>query len=77
MSPSSKGEEAFMKTLSAAEIRRLAVQASVDPKSIVKVARGERVRGMAGDRALGALRESGFIVPEPGGDLATGDSTHP
>lgn len=33
--------------LDAATLRRLAVRASVDPKTIAKVFRGERVRGLA------------------------------
>lgn len=47
--------------LDAATVRWLAVEAGVDPKTIAKVARGEKVRGMAGQRALVALRASGLL----------------
>lgn len=47
--------------LDAATARWLAVEAGVDPKTIAKVARGEKVRGMAGHRALVALRAAGLL----------------
>lgn len=43
--------------------RALAVKGNVDPRTIDKVLRGERVRGMAGHRARAALREAGIPVP--------------
>lgn len=46
--------------LSAADLRRYAVQASVDPRTLRRVAAGERVRGMAGDRARMVLRRAGY-----------------
>jgi hypothetical protein len=45
--------------------RQLAVNASCDPRTIDKVARGERVRGLAYYRARAALIAAGFPVPEP------------
>lgn len=45
--------------------RELAVKAEVDPRTIEKALRGEPVRGMAGRRARRALRDAGFVVPEP------------
>jgi hypothetical protein len=47
--------------LSASILRRLAVRASVDPKTIKKVAAGEPVRGLAGERARSVLREAGLL----------------
>jgi hypothetical protein len=38
-----------------ATIRELSVAASVDPRTIRKILRGEQVRGMAGKRARAAL----------------------
>jgi hypothetical protein len=46
--------------LDSATLRRLAVRASVCPKTIAKVFAGERVRGLARYRALAALTEAGF-----------------
>lgn len=53
------------KALDEAMRRELAVGASVDPRTVEKVLRGEPVRGMAGRRARRALEEAGFTVPEP------------
>lgn len=48
--------------------RRLAVEASCDPRTIEKVLAGEPVRGMARQRALAALVAAGYVVPaEPKG----------
>jgi hypothetical protein len=46
--------------LDAATVRRLAVRADVDPRTIQKVYEGLPVRGMAGRRARGALAEAGL-----------------
>jgi hypothetical protein len=43
----------------------LAVKAGVDPRTLVKVLRGEPVRGMPGRRARTALEAAGYAVPEP------------
>lgn len=48
--------------LSASEVRRLAVAASCDPRTVEKVLRGEPVRGMARTRALAALKAAGVDV---------------
>lgn len=45
----------------AATIRALAVRADVDPRTILKVLKGERARGMSGRRARDVLRAAGFI----------------
>ena len=50
-----------------ASIRALAVQASVDPRTIVAVIEGRPVRGMAGHRARAALVEAGLLPPSAGG----------
>jgi hypothetical protein len=42
--------------------RRVAVEAHVDPRTIVAVAAGRHVRGDAGDRARAALRAAGLHV---------------
>lgn len=44
-----------------ATMRELAVKASVDPRTIGKVARGEKVRGMGGQRAARVLRAAGLL----------------
>jgi hypothetical protein len=49
--------------LDKATIRALSVRASVDPRTIVRVIEGRPVRGMAGQRALAALIESGVLPP--------------
>jgi hypothetical protein len=48
-----------------ATIRELSVKASCDPRTIEKLLRGERVRGMAGHRARQALAAAGVPVPAP------------
>lgn len=50
-------------TLDAASLRRLAVEFEVDPRTILKLARGEDVRGMARRRAARALRKVGVELP--------------
>ncbi len=48
--------------------RQLAVEASVDPRSIKRAAAGLPVRGLAGYRARAALRAVGLLpefTPEP------------
>jgi hypothetical protein len=49
------------RTISAHVARRLAVEADVDPRCIVKVLQGKPVRGSAGERAAAALRRAGLI----------------
>lgn len=49
--------------LDAATKRKLAVAASVDPRSVERVLRGERVRGMAHYRIVDALEANGIGVP--------------
>jgi hypothetical protein len=53
------------KILDTATVRRLAVEASCCPRTIERVARGERVRGLPFYRAKQALEKEGFVVPEP------------
>jgi hypothetical protein len=48
-------------SLMSARIRELAVEADVDPRSIQKVLRGYKVRGMAGRRAREALARAGLL----------------
>ena len=49
------------RTLDAATARTLAVEASCDPRTIIRVFRGEQVRGMAGDRARAVLLAHGLL----------------
>lgn len=46
----------------AGTVRALAVQADVDPRTIMKELKGERTRGMAGRRARAVLVEAGLIA---------------
>jgi hypothetical protein len=48
-----------------ATLRRLATEASVHPKTVLKALAGEPIRGLAGHRARSVLRELGYPVPEP------------
>ncbi len=54
------------KRLDADLLRRLSVQASVDPRSLQKLLAGKPVRGMAGRRALEALQAAGLMLPDEG-----------
>lgn len=49
-----------LRKLDAATLRRLAVEASTDPRTIEAAYRGKPVRGLAGQRALAALRAAGL-----------------
>jgi hypothetical protein len=53
--------------LPAATQRRLAVEASVDPrtlaKTLEKALRGEPIRGLSGERARSALARAGLLAP--------------
>jgi hypothetical protein len=44
--------------------RTLAVKAHVDPRTILAIARGDKVRGDAGHRARAALTEAGYVIPD-------------
>lgn len=50
------------RTLDASTLRRLAVQADVDPRSLQRLLRGEHVRGAAGHRARRVLVEFGYLT---------------
>lgn len=45
--------------------REIAVAASVDPRSLERVLRGERVRGMPDDRIRRELSARGIEPPDP------------
>lgn len=51
-----------MLKLDKATKRRLAVQASCDPRTIEKILAGEPVVGMARERARAVLEREGFLV---------------
>ena len=52
--------------IDAATLRRVAVEASCDPRTVLAVLRGESTKGMAYDRAKKALKGAGFRVPAEG-----------
>ncbi len=54
-----------MPKLDEATRRKLAVDASCDPRTIDKALRGKPIRGLAGHRARAALEAAGFTVPVP------------
>ena len=49
------------KSISGADLKRLALDASVDPRTLQAVLEGRPVRGMAGERARKALVEAGYL----------------
>ena len=51
-------------TQSLAWVVALALEATVSPKTIVKVLQGKTVRGNAGDRARAACRKAGLLKEE-------------
>lgn len=54
-----------MEHIGAAKLRALAVAADCDPRTVRKVLRGERVTGMAAERARVVLRKAGIKTPPP------------
>ena len=50
--------------LDAATARKLAVEASCDPRTIQRVFEGEAVRGLPGERARDVLVKHGFLASE-------------
>lgn len=50
-----------MKTIDASTLRRLAVLADVDPRSLRRLLHGKSVRGAAGHRARRVLIEAGYL----------------
>jgi hypothetical protein len=53
------------RTIDSATRRRLAVEASVDPRTIDRVLAGQPVRGLASYRAREALKANNIAFPEP------------
>jgi hypothetical protein len=49
------------RSLDAGTARQLAVEANVDPRSIIRVLQGQIVRGSAGARATAALKRAGLL----------------
>lgn len=56
-----KKTEAKKREITDLEVRRLAVQAQCDPRTIRKLLLGGEVRGMSGDRAYQVLHEAGLV----------------
>ncbi len=56
------------KTIDSATARALAVEASTDPRSIVKAAAGEPVKGLAGQRAKIVLLKHGYEIADADDD---------
>lgn len=52
--------------IDAATLRRLAVEASCDPRTILAVAKGTSVKGLAGERARAALVAAGYQLSTNG-----------
>jgi hypothetical protein len=52
------------------EIRRLAVECESDPRSVAKELRGERVRGIAGERIRRVLRQHDLPTSETQAEAA-------
>lgn len=52
------------RSISTGRARMLAVKASVDPRTLVKLLRGDPVVGLAGDRARKVLVEEGLLKEE-------------
>ena len=50
--------------ISTSRARRLAAEAEVDPRTLVKILEGKPVLGMAGDRARRVLIAAGYIKAE-------------
>lgn len=57
-----------MKTIDASTLRRLAVQADVDPRSLLRLYHGKAVRGAAGHRARRVLVEAGYLTEPTSGE---------
>jgi hypothetical protein len=49
--------------MTSAQVRRFCVAASVDTRTILRVAAGLPVRGLAGERARLVLEQAGYPVP--------------
>jgi hypothetical protein len=58
--------------LGAGQVRELAVAASADPRTVVRVLRGERVRGLADARIRRVLKKRGIVKANnlPGSETA-------
>lgn len=50
--------------LDAGALRKLAVEASCDPRTVRRVLQGQPVRGLAGERARAVLMQHG-LLPRP------------
>lgn len=50
--------------IDAAVLRRLAVSADADPRTVMRVLRGDLVRGMVRERIARVLIEEGFLPPQ-------------
>lgn len=61
--------------LSIAQLREIAAQANIDPRTLGKVVRGEPVRGMAGERAREALKAAGIKAEANAAPKAAGVKT--
>lgn len=54
-----------MNDIGTTRLKELALKASVDVRTVMKLLRGERVVGMARDRAVAVLRKAGIELPKP------------
>lgn len=51
--------------INSATLRRVAVEASCDPRTVVRVLKGETYKGLVYERAKKALIAAGFTIPDP------------
>lgn len=49
--------------IDAATLRKVSVESKCDPRTVIKVLRGESKGGLAYERAKEALEKAGFTVP--------------
>lgn len=52
--------------LSESEVRRIAVEASADPRTVRRVLNGQATRGMASQRIAAVLRRMGLLAEKGG-----------
>lgn len=50
--------------IDAATLRKVSVEASCDPRTVLAVLKGDSTRGLAFERAKAALVAAGYRVPE-------------
>lgn len=54
-----------LKQLTVAQIRKVAVEADTDPRTVQRVVRGQPTRGMTGARIMRVLQRLGLVIEKP------------